>query len=155
MEDEKYNPSSSESHARELPRSRFTRACASLTKSVQKERRLADHFFHLCTDCSDLACFSLAGLLPLTFANLSDYDKILPDDKLSLLGLNDLAPAKVFWLTLRGTQREYSSKPLKHSIVNPLGPKSDQYQNSPCDKNAFYNRLVMTIKAMIAQDTMS
>ena len=91
----------------------------------------------------------------MTFANSSDYDKILPDDKLSLLGLTDLAPAKVFWLTLRGTQREYSSKPLKHSIVNPLSPKSDQYQNSPCDKNAFYNRLMMTIKAMIAQDTMS
>ena len=96
VEDEKYNPSSSESHARELPRSRFTRACASLTKSVQKERLLAVHFFHLCTDCTDHACFSLAGLLPLTFANSSDYDKILPDDKLSLLGLTDLAPAKVF-----------------------------------------------------------
>lgn len=35
------------------------------------------------------------GLLPLTFANSADYDKIQPDDKLSLLGLNDLAPGKV------------------------------------------------------------
>ena len=119
-EDEKCNPSSSESHARELPPWRFTRACTSLTKSVQKERLLAVYFFHLCTDCTDLACFSLPGLLPLTFANSSDYDKIQPDDKLSLLGLNDLAPAKVFWLTLRGTQREYSSKPLKHSIVKRI-----------------------------------
>lgn len=35
------------------------------------------------------------GLLPLTFANASDYDKIQPTDKISLLGLKDLAPGKV------------------------------------------------------------
>lgn len=35
------------------------------------------------------------GLLPLTFANPSDYDKIQPTDKISLLGLKDLAPGKV------------------------------------------------------------
>lgn len=35
------------------------------------------------------------GLLPLTFANPADYDKIQPDDKISLLGLKDLAPGKV------------------------------------------------------------
>lgn len=35
------------------------------------------------------------GLLPLTFANAGDYDKIQPTDKISLLGLNDLAPGKV------------------------------------------------------------
>ena len=39
--------------------------------------------------------FLATGLLPLTFANPSDYDKIQPDDNLSLLGLNDLAPGKV------------------------------------------------------------
>lgn len=31
----------------------------------------------------------------MTFANSADYDKIQPDDKLSLLDLNDLAPGKV------------------------------------------------------------
>ena len=40
-------------------------------------------------------------------------------------------------------------------LVNPLSPKGDQYQNSPRDNNAFYNRLVLRIKAMIAQDKMS
>lgn len=35
------------------------------------------------------------GMLPLTFANPADYDKITPDDKISLLGLADLAPGKV------------------------------------------------------------
>ncbi|XP_050391748.1 aconitate hydratase, mitochondrial [Patella vulgata] len=34
------------------------------------------------------------GLLPLTFANPSDYDKIQPSDRISLLGLADLAPGK-------------------------------------------------------------
>ncbi|XP_054722100.1 LOW QUALITY PROTEIN: aconitate hydratase, mitochondrial-like [Uloborus diversus] len=34
------------------------------------------------------------GLLPLTFQNPSDYDKIQPSDKISLLGLKDLAPEK-------------------------------------------------------------
>lgn len=36
------------------------------------------------------------GLLPLTFANSADYDKIQPNDKISLLGLKDLAPGKVY-----------------------------------------------------------
>lgn len=35
------------------------------------------------------------GLLPLTFSNAADYDKIQPNDKISLLGLKDLAPGKV------------------------------------------------------------
>ena len=44
---------------------------------------------------------------------------------------------------------------LLQMTINPLSPNSDQYQNSPCDINAFYNRLVVRIKAMITQDTMS
>jgi aconitate hydratase len=35
------------------------------------------------------------GLLALTFDNPSDYDKIKPDDKISLIGLNKLAPNEV------------------------------------------------------------
>jgi len=34
------------------------------------------------------------GMLPLTFEDPNDYDKIQPTDKLSLLGLNELAPGK-------------------------------------------------------------
>lgn len=34
------------------------------------------------------------GLLPLTFQNPADYDKIKSDDRISLLGLKDLAPGK-------------------------------------------------------------
>ena len=40
-------------------------------------------------------CFPWTGLLPLTFDNPSDYDNVQPEDKLSLLGLKDLAPGKV------------------------------------------------------------
>jgi len=36
------------------------------------------------------------GLLPLTFANPADYDKIKVDDKISLIGLKDFAPGKVW-----------------------------------------------------------
>ena len=40
------------------------------------------------------------GLLPLTFANPSDYDKIQPSDKISLLDLKNLAPGKVCFFKL-------------------------------------------------------
>lgn len=35
------------------------------------------------------------GMLPLTFNNPSDYDKIKPTDRISLLDLKSLAPGKV------------------------------------------------------------
>lgn len=35
------------------------------------------------------------GMLPLTFANPEDYDRVQPSDRLSLIGLNSLAPNKV------------------------------------------------------------
>ena len=49
------------------------------------------------------------GLLPLTFANPSDYDKVRPDDRISLLGLKDLAPGKPVRCVLKhkdGTKNE-------------------------------------------------
>lgn len=35
------------------------------------------------------------GMLPLTFSDPADYDKVQPFDRVSLLGLADLAPGKV------------------------------------------------------------
>jgi len=35
------------------------------------------------------------GILPLTFSNPADYDKVKPDDRVSLVGLSGLAPGKV------------------------------------------------------------
>lgn len=34
-------------------------------------------------------------MLPLTFSDPSDYDKIKPTDRISLLGLKEFAPGKV------------------------------------------------------------
>ena len=36
--------------------------------------------------------------------------------------------------------------------MNPLMPKSDQHQISPCNINALQNRVVMRITDMITQD---
>ena len=41
------------------------------------------------------------GLLALTFDNPNDYDKIKPDDKISLVGLDKLAPDKVYFCSKR------------------------------------------------------
>ena len=38
------------------------------------------------------------------------------------------------------------------SDLNPLSPKSDQRQISPCNINALQNRVVMRITDMITQD---
>lgn len=35
------------------------------------------------------------GLLPLTFSDPRDYDKIHPDDKISIIGLQSFTPGKV------------------------------------------------------------
>lgn len=35
------------------------------------------------------------GLLPLTFVDPADYDKIQPEDKIAILGLKDFTPGKV------------------------------------------------------------
>ena len=35
------------------------------------------------------------GMLPLTFADPADYDKVQPSDRVSLLGLDNLSPGQV------------------------------------------------------------
>lgn len=51
------------------------------------------------------------GMLPLTFDNASDYDKIKPSDRISLLGLKDLAPARQ--VDCKVTHDDGSSEVLK------------------------------------------
>ncbi len=36
------------------------------------------------------------GMLPFTFSDPSDYDKVQPADRVSLLGLAELEPGKVY-----------------------------------------------------------
>lgn len=40
------------------------------------------------------------GMLPLTFADSKDYDKVQPTDKVSIVGLKDFAPGEVFFLII-------------------------------------------------------
>nr|CAD7585833.1 unnamed protein product [Timema genevievae] len=46
------------------------------------------------------------GMLPLTFNNPADYDKIQPSDRISLLGLKDLAPGKLVKFAARYSLKE-------------------------------------------------
>eukprot|EP01114_Cavostelium_apophysatum_P019331 TRINITY_DN619_c0_g1_i1.p1 TRINITY_DN619_c0_g1~~TRINITY_DN619_c0_g1_i1.p1 ORF type:complete len:774 (+),score=241.27 TRINITY_DN619_c0_g1_i1:129-2450(+) len=56
------------------------------------------------------------GMLPLTFSNPADYDKITGNDRISILGLKELAPGK--GLTARVTPKSGSAfdVPLKHTM---------------------------------------
>nr|XP_026499016.1 probable aconitate hydratase, mitochondrial [Vanessa tameamea] len=56
------------------------------------------------------------GLLPLTFANAADYDKIKPDDKISLLGLNSLAPGKQVDCEIKHKDGSTDRIKLNHSL---------------------------------------
>jgi aconitate hydratase len=51
------------------------------------------------------------GLLPLTFANPADYDKIQPTDNISILGLNSFTPGKP--LTCKITHKDGSSEEIQ------------------------------------------
>ncbi|XP_043801158.1 probable aconitate hydratase, mitochondrial [Apis laboriosa] len=56
------------------------------------------------------------GLLPLTFANASDYDKIQPTDKISLLGLKDLAPGKSVQAEIKHKDGKVDKITLNHTL---------------------------------------
>ena len=75
--DENYGEGSSREHAAMTPR--YLGCAAVITKSLARihETNLKKQ-----------------GILALTFNNPDDYEKILEDDKVSILGLNDLAPHK-------------------------------------------------------------
>ncbi|XP_059809702.1 aconitate hydratase, mitochondrial [Hypanus sabinus] len=56
------------------------------------------------------------GLLPLTFSNPSDYDKVQPDDKVSIIGLNEFAPGKPLTCTLKHKDGSQDTILLNHSF---------------------------------------
>jgi aconitate hydratase len=55
------------------------------------------------------------GLLALTFTHADDYDRIRPDDRLSLLGLRDLAAGKPVQCRLVHSDGTEEVLELKHS----------------------------------------
>jgi len=56
------------------------------------------------------------GMLPLTFANPADYDKISGDDKLSLTGLKSLAPGKPLSLKVTPKNGQSFEVKLNHTL---------------------------------------
>ena len=54
--------------------------------------------------------------------------------------------------TFRPLDPYHEVRLLIATLFNPLNPKSDQHQISPCNRNALLNRVVMRIKDMITQD---
>ncbi|PNF43609.1 Aconitate hydratase, mitochondrial [Cryptotermes secundus] len=56
------------------------------------------------------------GLLPLTFANPADYDKIQPSDKISLLDLKNLAPGKPVKAEIKHSDGKVESISLNHTM---------------------------------------
>ena len=97
--DENYGEGSSREHAAMEPR--FLGGKAIITKSFARihETNLKKQ-----------------GMLPLTFADSTDYDKILEDDKLSLVGLNEFAPEKQFRLIVKHNDGSSDEIMLNHSF---------------------------------------
>ncbi|CAO1310580.1 unnamed protein product [Diamesa serratosioi] len=56
------------------------------------------------------------GMLPLTFANAADYDKIQPTDKISILGLNAFAPGKPLTAEIKHADGKSEKITLNHSF---------------------------------------
>ncbi|XP_019850428.1 PREDICTED: aconitate hydratase, mitochondrial-like [Amphimedon queenslandica] len=56
------------------------------------------------------------GILPLVFENSSDYDKVQPSDKISLLNLNGLAPGKAVQCQLKHADGSTETITLCHSM---------------------------------------
>lgn len=56
------------------------------------------------------------GMLPLTFDNPSDYDKIKEDDKLSIIGLKEIAPDKQLTLKIHHKDGSVEEAKLNHTF---------------------------------------
>ena len=97
--DENYGEGSSREHAAMEPR--FLNGKAIITKSFARihETNLKKQ-----------------GMLPLTFANPADYDKIQEDDKLSILGLDKFAEGKPLKLVIKHKDGSKEEAQLNHSF---------------------------------------
>nr|CAD7255731.1 unnamed protein product [Timema shepardi] len=56
------------------------------------------------------------GMLPLTFNNPADYDKIQPSDRISLLGLKNLAPGKPVQAEIKHADGSVEKIVLNHTL---------------------------------------
>jgi aconitate hydratase len=97
--DENYGEGSSREHAAMCPR--FPGAAAILVRSFARihETNLKKQ-----------------GVLPLTFANPADYDKIKEDDKISILGLAAIQPGSIVELKIKHKDGAVESIQCRHSM---------------------------------------
>lgn len=97
--DENYGEGSSREHAAMSPR--FLGGVAVIVKSFARihETNLKKQ-----------------GMLPLTFANPADYDKVLDKDKISIVGLKDIAPGKPLKCVLTHADGKKEEIQLKHTL---------------------------------------
>lgn len=56
------------------------------------------------------------GLLPLTFSNEADYDKVQPTDKVDLIGVKELAEGSKITLRLKHKDGSTEDVELSHSF---------------------------------------
>lgn len=56
------------------------------------------------------------GMLPLIFADPSDYDKIDPADKISIIGLTTLTPGKPLTMIVKKPSGEELSLTMNHTF---------------------------------------
>ena len=99
MGDENYGEGSSREHAAMSPR--FLGAAAVIARSFARihETNLKKQ-----------------GILPLTFSDPSDYDKVEETDRVSLLGLKDLAPGHPVRAVLHHADGTAEELQLKHTL---------------------------------------
>ena len=57
------------------------------------------------------------GVLPLTFADPADYERVRKDDRISILGLRDLAPGKDVEAVLHHADGSSERLRLRHSLT--------------------------------------
>jgi aconitate hydratase len=98
--DENYGEGSSREHAAMSPR--FLGAAAIIAKSFARihETNLKKQ-----------------GVLPLTFANAADYDKVQETDRISLIGLSGLRPKQPVTAVLHHADGREETITLQHSMT--------------------------------------
>ncbi|MDP2104635.1 MAG: aconitate hydratase, partial [Desulfobulbaceae bacterium] len=56
------------------------------------------------------------GILPMTFTNTADYDRIKAEDRVAISGLVDLAPGSSLTVTVTHKNGAQESFPVQHSM---------------------------------------
>jgi len=97
--DHNYGEGSSREHAALEPR--FLGGAAIITRSFARIHE---------TNCKK------QGLLPLTFSNEADYDRVKPDDKVDLIGVKELAPGSKITMRLKHKDGKTEDIELSHSF---------------------------------------